>query len=170
MATKQATPLTPAQKSILEHARRYTDGKVTWFPETIKGGARQKVLEGMSKRSLITGNGTNWFLSLEGYDALGIPRKAVISEQLLAETIDNTEAKQRTTANTREGSKQSQVLAMLQRPGGTTIEEICEATGWQQHTVRGVFAGTFKKKLGLTIVSEKFQGRARCYRILTSLG
>ena len=54
---------------------------------------------------------------------------------------------------------------MLQRPEGATIRQICEATGWQQHTVRGTFAGAFKKKLGLTITSGKEQGGERVYRV-----
>ena len=57
------------------------------------------------------------------------------------------------------------MIAMLQRKTGATIAEIVEATGWQQHTVRGAFAGALKKKLGLTIVSEKVDGRGRVYRI-----
>jgi hypothetical protein len=65
----------------------------------------------------------------------------------------------------REGTKQATMIAMLQRKDGTTIAEIVEATGWQQHTVRGAFAGALKKKLGLTIVSEKLDGRGRVYRI-----
>jgi hypothetical protein len=66
---------------------------------------------------------------------------------------------------TRENSKQATVVQMLKRPGGTTIAQICEATGWQAHTVRGTFAGAFKKKLGLTIESDKVQGGERVYRI-----
>jgi hypothetical protein len=65
----------------------------------------------------------------------------------------------------REGTKQATMIAMLQRKDGATIVEIVEATGWQQHTVRGAFAGALKKKLGLTIVSEKVEGRGRVYRI-----
>jgi Protein of unknown function (DUF3489) len=65
----------------------------------------------------------------------------------------------------REGTKQATMIAMLQRKNGATIAEIVEATGWQQHTVRGAFAGALKKKLGLTIVSEKVDGRGRVYRI-----
>jgi hypothetical protein len=57
------------------------------------------------------------------------------------------------------------VIRMLQRPEGATIRQICEATGWQQHTVRGTFAGAFKKKLGLNLVSEKSAGGERVYRI-----
>ncbi|WP_282956813.1 DUF3489 domain-containing protein, partial [Xanthomonas albilineans] len=48
---------------------------------------------------------------------------------------------------------------------GATIAQICEATGWQPHTVRGTFAGAFKKKLDLSIVSDKAPGGERVYRI-----
>ena len=61
-------------------------------------------------------------------------------------------------------SKQDEVIAMLRRPEGATVDEVASATGWQRHTVRGVFSGTLKKKLGLTIASAK-QERGRVYRI-----
>ena len=61
-------------------------------------------------------------------------------------------------------SKQDEVIAMLRRPEGVTIDEVASATGWQRHTVRGVFSGTLKKKLGLTVVSAK-EERGRVYRI-----
>ena len=54
---------------------------------------------------------------------------------------------------------------MLRRPEGATIDQIAGATGWLAHTVRGAFAGALKKKLGLTITSEKAEGQARTYRI-----
>jgi len=44
---------------------------------------------------------------------------------------------------------------MLRRPEGATVNEVVSATGWQRHTVRGVFSGTLKKKLGLTLASAK---------------
>jgi hypothetical protein len=55
------------------------------------------------------------------------------------------------------------VIAMLKRPEGATIAQICEATGWMPHTVRGTFAGAFKKKLGLQITSAKEAGADRIY-------
>jgi hypothetical protein len=61
-------------------------------------------------------------------------------------------------------SKQDEVIAMLRRPEGATIDEVTNATGWQRHTVRGVFSGTLKKKLGLVIDSAK-EERGRVYRI-----
>ncbi|CDM23056.1 hypothetical protein BN940_02901 [Castellaniella defragrans 65Phen] len=57
------------------------------------------------------------------------------------------------------------MLELLQRPEGASIAQIMDATGWQAHTVRGTFAGAFKKKLGLAITSDKAQGEERVYRI-----
>ena len=61
-------------------------------------------------------------------------------------------------------SKQDAVIAMLRRPEGATVDEVVGATGWQRHTVRGVFSGTLKKKLGLTLASAK-EERGRDYRV-----
>ena len=61
-------------------------------------------------------------------------------------------------------SKQDAVIAMLRRPEGSTVDEVVNATGWQRHTVRGVFSGTLKKKLGFTIASTN-EERGRVYRI-----
>ena len=66
----------------------------------------------------------------------------------------------------REGSKTSQVVAMLKREGGTTLEEIMTAIGWQKHTTRAMLSagGSLTKNHGLVIVSEKV-GDKRVYSI-----
>jgi hypothetical protein len=61
-------------------------------------------------------------------------------------------------------SKQDVVIAMLRQPEGATVDEVASVTGWQRHTVRGLFSGTLKKKLRLTLASTK-EERGRVYRI-----
>ena len=157
--------LTITQQQVLERAANTIDGRLEWFPESVKGGARKKVLDGLFNRALITSNGgSHWYVAAEGSDALGYPRpdSSSATPQAPAQALPGPTT---TKPRTRENSKQATVIKMLQRPEGATIHLICEATGWQADTVRGAFAGAFKKKLGLNIVSDKAQGSERVYRI-----
>jgi Protein of unknown function (DUF3489) len=62
------------------------------------------------------------------------------------------------------------VLTLLSRPEGASIEEMMQATDWQQHSVRGFLAGTVKKKLGFRLTSSEVADGVRRYRIETRRG
>jgi Protein of unknown function (DUF3489) len=62
------------------------------------------------------------------------------------------------------GTKQSRVLSMLRSPTGATIAAMMEATGWQQHSVRGFLAGVVRKRLKLRLSSKKVDD-TRIYQI-----
>ncbi len=179
--TAKPIALNDNQIAMLTHAIDRTRGKIEWFPDNIKGGARQKVIEGLFKRAMIIGSDGDWIVTDAAYEALGRPRpdqnaatetatpagEKATKAARKAKTTPKAEASgesEQTVPRTRENSKQAQVVAMLKRPEGATIAQICEATGWQAHTVRGTFAGAFKKKLGLTITSDKAEGGERVYR------
>ena len=65
----------------------------------------------------------------------------------------------------RKGTKLAQVIAMLRRSGGATLQQIVDATDWQPHTVRAVLSHAIAKKLGLPVTSEKTDARGRVYRL-----
>jgi hypothetical protein len=65
----------------------------------------------------------------------------------------------------REGTRKATVIALLEREGGATLEEIMAETAWQKHSVRG-FISTLASKHGYTIVSTRREtDKARCYAI-----
>ena len=75
-----------------------------------------------------------------------------------------TNPKKKTGPVARTDSKLATVVTMLREPKGKSIDDLMKATGWQAHSVRGAISGAIKKKLGLTVTSEKANG-VRVYRI-----
>lgn len=81
--------------------------------------------------------------------------------------ISKSKSKEQTSENevvAKRKNKQQIIIDMLKSKDGACLDEIVEATGWQKHSVRGVMAGSLKKKLGLNINSE-VRGNARVYFI-----
>jgi hypothetical protein len=74
---------------------------------------------------------------------------------------------QRVAPSTRSGTKQETVLGMLRQPTGTTIAAIMRTTGWQQHSVRGFFAGVVRKRLKLKLGSKQVDDN-RIYQITSA--
>ncbi len=143
--------LSESQTILLKAASLHPKRLLTDFPPKLKGSALIKVLTSLGNAGLIaphnkpTDGTTRFGITSAGLEAIGITPHV--------------------TPVLRANSKQAKVLAMLRRPEGATLAQICACTGWQQHTVRGCMAGVFKKKLGLTIDSTKEAGDERVYRI-----
>ena len=120
------------------------------------------------------GHGTTLIAIEAGLEAIGIEpvaASAVASvrkgkPQMEADPAPTTEANDTPKPVTiRAGTKQAQIIALLQRPEGASIAELVEATGWLAHSARGLISGGLKKKLGLPITSEKVAGRATVYKL-----
>ena len=143
--------LTDTQRALLEAAAKHPQKKLTNFPDTLKGGARIKVLTAMRNAQLIEASATEpeiYVATATGLQEIGITTQP--------------------SRTTREGTKQAVLIELLSRAEGATLAQMTEATGWQIHTVRGAMAGALKKKLGLEITSEKQTGTDRVYRITTT--
>jgi hypothetical protein len=56
------------------------------------------------------------------------------------------------------------MLAMVRHKQGAAIAIMMQATGWHLHSARGFLTALVRKKLGLTLVSEK-TGEERVYCI-----
>ena len=120
------------------------------------------------------GNAILLHITDAGLAAIGVEPEGCDSAPTGADEAPAAEAPQDTPTETgpapkartpRTGTKQAKLIEMLRAEGGATIDEIVAETGWQAHTVRGAMSGALKKKLGLTITSEKVDGRGRCYAI-----
>jgi Protein of unknown function (DUF3489) len=160
--------LTDTQSIVINAAADRTDGNIDPLPSHLRGGARVKVFGGLLSRGLIKKRGGTYLLTDEGYAAVGRTRPKVAPNAKAA--TDSATGAQETPAaakphRTRDNTKQATVIAMLRRPEGATIQQIVAVTGWQAHTVRGTFAGAFKKKLGLAITSTKPEDGERVYWI-----
>jgi hypothetical protein len=103
---------------------------------------------------------------------------AAQEEQAPAPEPETVDTKPPATRTPRAGTKQAQMIELLKRPEGATVEQIAEATGWQHHTIRGAISGALKKKLGLAIEATRTRevgpnkagakGSSTVYRIVGS--
>jgi hypothetical protein len=66
-------------------------------------------------------------------------------------------------ATARQGSKKAQVIELLRRPEGATLQQLVEATSWQAHSVRGFLSGTLAKKMGHKITRVKREDGSSAY-------
>ena len=184
--------LSDTQTIILSAAAQREDRIALPLPDSLRGGAAAKVVGAMLAKGFLEevdadlrngeplwretgdGHGTTLVATDAGLAAIGIetedadtaPAGATDASGAAPAPDTATETDPAPKARTpREGTKQAALIAMLRAPEGATIDEIATALEWAGHTVRGAMAGALKKKLGLTVTSEKVADRGRIYRI-----
>ena len=190
MTNSKPTKLSDTQLFILSTACQRPDRLLLPMPDRLKGGPGMKVVQSLTAKGLVEeidaergdpvwretgdGHGVTLIATDAAFAALGIEPEAHAAKG--ADPVPAPGKKKTRSGGkkakpakapraARADTKQAQLITMLERAKGASIEEIAEALGWQHHTVRGAIAGALKKKLGLTIESEKVERRGRTYRI-----
>lgn len=175
------TKLSNTQTLILTRASTRPGNLAMPLPEGLHGAAAKKVITLMVERGLIEevdadmrrgeplwresgdGHGTTLIATEAGLDAIGI--EPVVAQAMAGLRKPSPEPQELAPVTPQKGTKQAELIALLQTPDGASIAEITAVTGWQAHSVRGAISGQLKKKLGLAVTSEKVEGRGRCYYI-----
>ncbi|NOX41485.1 MAG: DUF3489 domain-containing protein [Alphaproteobacteria bacterium] len=163
--------LSKTQTLILSRASQQADRIALPLPDHLSGAAARTVVRLLLEKHLLDevdanlrkndpmwretgdGHGTTLVITGAGLEAIGLEVPTRLPDP------EPAKPKQRT------GTKQALLIAMLRAPDGATIAEIVTALEWQPHTARGAISGALKKRLGLTIASEKIDGRGRVYHI-----
>lgn len=190
--------LTDTQTIILSRAATRPDNLAMPLPEGLAGAAAKMAVTKMIERGWLEeveanlvhgeplwretgdGHGTTLIATDAGLAAIGVKpavettmthlRKAKL--ELLAGPKDAPETSADPAAPKpvaiRAGTKQAQIIALLQRPEGASLNEIVEATGWAQHSARGMISGGLKKKLGFDVATTSDEQRGRIYHIRRS--
>ena len=185
----QTTPITERQLDLITRAHCDAGGLIEPLLD-LKGGAKLKMIASLAQRGLIEQQDGQWRLSptaiaiIKGEakpeevlppsgtvtpattSATPVPTTLPPDDPEMEAAVVAAEASWQAVQETprvRADSKQAQVIALLQRPQGTSISEIMALTGWQAHSIRGLFAGTLKKR-GIVVTSEKAEGGERVYR------
>lgn len=191
--------LTDTQSIILSRAATRTDNLAMPLPEGLAGAAAKMAVAKMIERGWLEeveasssrgeplwretgdGHGTTLIATEAGLAAIGIEpvvattmtnlRKAklelVTTSKDAPEALDDPATPKPISIRT--GTKQATVIALLQRPEGASITEIVEATGWAQHSARGMISGGLKKKLGFEVATTSNEQRGRIYHIRGSI-
>jgi hypothetical protein len=191
--------LTDTQSIILSRAATRPDNLAMPLPEGLAGAAAKMAVAKMIERGWLEeveanlrrgepiwretgdGHGTTLIATEAGLAAIGIEsvvattmtnlRKAKLEVVSAPQDPPETLADPATPKpiSIRTGTKQATIIALLQRPEGASINEIVEATGWAQHSARGMISGGLKKKLGFDVATTSDEQRGRIYHIRGSI-
>jgi hypothetical protein len=191
--------LTDTQTIILSRAATRPDNLAMPLPEGLAGAAAKMAIGKMIERGWLEeveanlrrgeplwretgdGHGTTLIATETGLAAIGI-------EPVVASTLTNLRKAQLERVSgpkdaleasadpatpkpvaIRAGTKQAEIIALLQRPEGASITEIIDMTGWAAHSARGMISGGLKKKLGLEVSTTSDEQRGRIYHIRRSI-
>jgi len=173
--------LTDTQSTILSAAAQRADNLAMPLPKGLHGAAAKKVITMMIGRGWLEevdanlrkgeplwretgdGHGTTLVVTDAGLLAIGV--EPVVIKTMSAIRTHAAQPPAPKLPTPRSGTKQAQIISLLERPEGVTIAEIVAATSWQAHSVRGMISGALKKKLGLPVTSEKVDGRGTVHRL-----
>ncbi|MBK6974185.1 MAG: DUF3489 domain-containing protein [Sterolibacteriaceae bacterium] len=155
--------LSPAQALLLRTAARRPDGRVI-PPDTLRGGARAKVLTALLERGWIEPADSGHQLTDAGYAAIGRQRPAPPDDVQPMDTTDDLQLLEGIPV--RPSTKLAAMVVALRHPQGATSLQLMLATGWQPHTVRGTISGMLRKKLGLNVVLAHNNSGERVYRVV----
>lgn len=187
--------LTDTQAIILSRAASRPDNLAMPLPDGLAGAAAKMAVAKMIERGWLEeveanlrrgdplwretgdGHGTTLIVTEAGLAAIGIEpvvastmrnlRKAKLERTMVPDgpvEIPRETATDQPVA-IRAGTKQAEIIALIQRPEGASIAEIIAATGWMPHSARGLISGGLKKKLGLCITTVNDDTRGRVYQI-----
>jgi hypothetical protein len=175
------TKLTETQTIILSAGAQRPENIALPLPKGLAGAAAKMAVGKMIERGWLQevdanlrrgeplwretgdGHGTTLVVTDAGLLAVGIDPVVVKTVVAIRKHAAETPAPK--VPVIREGTKQATLIAMLRAPEGATIEEIMAATGWLAHTARGALSGALKKKLGLSVTSDRDDARGRVYRL-----
>ena len=155
--------LSPAQALLLRTATRRADGRVI-PPETLRGGARVKVLAALLQRGWIEPADDGHVMTDAGYAAIGLQRPAPLDDVQSMDTTDDLQLLEGIPV--RPGTKLAALVMVLRSPQGATSLQLMLATGWQPHTVRGAISGMLRKQLGLNVVLAHNDTGERVYKVV----
>jgi hypothetical protein len=184
--------LSDTQSIILSRAASRPGILAMPLPEGLHGAAAKKAVAAMIARGWIEevdadlrrgeplwretgdGHGTTLIATEAGLEAIGIEpiAAAAVASVRKAKPAPDADpvatapaAGKRKPVALRAGTRQAEIIALLERPEGASIAEIVAATGWQAHSARGLISGGLKKKLGLQVSTVREKERGSVYRI-----
>lgn len=165
--------LTDNQKNILTIAASRPDGKLEPLPSNIMGGAKTATLKSLENKGVAKLVEDDWVITDRGRNAInGTPetdaslfdqpkeeeQTASITDKAPKTELSQSDNPQRSQKHP---SKKSIILAMVEMPNGASLDDLCTATVWQKHSVRGSISQL--KSQGNKIISKKVDSERRYF-------